>query len=276
MKDPLDELTPDESLRADNQIKLLKLELEHNVTFDEFGENESPQQIGAILDSILALEEMHKNPQQTTVYDIIGRPPVQPEADLTDAEVSDALDMLMQQMSDHGVALGILAPDDYDDRTIYRFLTDELFPHETTVLGGGWTTNFTYEEFHPNYRYDINECCEGFIRRLTDNSLEYLEYYMEKDFFTWDSDPYKVTLLPKIEGLLRDLIDRWWPYDIRGGSTSAIQVSDDVETAQAALHLTLAVENDPNEKTETGIVWLRQAFGCWSIERLEFGDWKLA
>jgi len=276
MSNPLDELTPDESLRADNQIKLLKLELDHNVMFGEFSEAESPQQIGEFLDGILALEEMHKNPQQTTVYDKIGRPSFQPETDLTDVEVSEALDVLMQQMSDHGVELDVLAPEDYTDRIIYRFLTDELFPHETTELGGNWTTNFTYEELHPNHRYDIVDCCEGFICRLVENSLEYLEHYLEKHFFIWQSNPCQVIILPKVETLLRDLIDRWWPYSIRGGSVSAIQISDDAATSQATFHLDLTVGDDPNGKIETGSVWLRQAFDCWSIERVEFGDWTLA
>lgn len=276
MPNPLDELTPDESLRADNQMKLLKLELDHNVMFEGFGDDESPQQIGEFLDSIIALEEMHKNPQQKTVYDIIGRPPFQPETNLTDVEVSEALDVLMQQMNDHGVELGVLAPNDYTDRIIYRFLTDELFSHETTELGGGWTTNFTYEEFHPNHRYDIVGRCEDFIRHLTENRLEYLEYCLEKHFFIWQSNPYQVTMLPEVETSLRDLIDRWWPYSIRGSSVSSIQVSDDAETAQATLHLDLTVGDDPKGKTETGSLWLRQAFDCWSIERVEFGDWTLA
>ncbi|MEZ0542008.1 hypothetical protein [Fibrella arboris] len=61
MSYPLDELTPDESLRADNQIKLLKLELEHDVRFNEFDEATPPADVGEFLDSLFAFEAMHKN-----------------------------------------------------------------------------------------------------------------------------------------------------------------------------------------------------------------------
>ena len=44
----------------------------------------------------------------------------------------------------------------YDPRTIYQFITEELFDYETDDMQfPGLTQNFTYEEFHPNHQLDI-------------------------------------------------------------------------------------------------------------------------
>lgn len=281
MPDPLDQLTPDESLQADNQIKLLKLELDHNVTFEPFDETSPPEEVGGFLDGILALEEMQKNPQQITVYDKVGQPPFQPETDLTDAEVKQALDALLCRMSEHGVALAILAPDDYDDRTIYRFVTNELFAHETTDIGGGWTTNFTYEEFHPNHRYDIIERCDDFMNMLSKGEFDTLSHGMDDHFFDRQTESWSSNAWPEVTACLNDLVESWWPRTFRKGFVTSIQVadvrvSDGDETAQATLTVHLGVEGDTGYIVKEGTAFLRLFYDYWSIERVTFGDWVLA
>ncbi|MVM34741.1 hypothetical protein GO755_32230 [Spirosoma sp. HMF4905] len=231
MTDTFDELTPDESLRADNQIKLLKLELEHNVLFESFDEATPPEEVSDFLDGILALEEMQRNPKEITVYDKVGRPPFLPEIDLSDNEVAQALDTLLRQMGEHRVALDILAPDDYDDRTMYRFVTDELFAHETTDLGGGWTTNFIYEEFHPNHRYDIINHCHDFIRMLSEERFDTLDHCLDDRFFDRDTELWSSSARPEVTTCLTELIESWWPRTLREGSVSEVTIADDTETA---------------------------------------------
>ncbi|MBO0938912.1 hypothetical protein J2I47_20335 [Fibrella sp. HMF5335] len=275
MSDPLDQLTPDESLRADNEIKLLKLGLEHNVQFSAFDSDAPPEMVGQFFDSILALEEMHKNPQQQTVYDIIGQPSFQPATLLTNEELSTALDSLMKQMTSHNLFLDILAPDDYDDRTIYRFLTEELFQHETTHMGGGWNTNFIYEEFHQNHLYDLKRQSDDFINVLTESHFDRLDYYLSDSLLDKQPDVLSRRVKQVVLDRLTDLVESWWPRLLQGGSISDLVVADDTETAQAVLHLQLGTDEHTDQTTLEGIIQFSRWDQWWSIEQVRLGNWSL-
>lgn len=275
MSDLLNDLTPDESLRADNEIKLLKLQLEHDVIFSDFDAAMPPEQVGEFLDSIFALEEMHKNPTQITVYDKVGQPTFQPESSLTDNELLMALDGLLRRMGEHSVNLDVLAPDDYDDRTIYRFLTEELFPHETTDMGGGWTTNFIYEEFHPNHPYDISNHCHDFINMLVAGHFDSLSPNMADHFFDREAEPWSHNARPIVTARLTELLEGWWPRTPRSGTVENIQVAHDAETAQATLVFQLGVAGNANTITQTGTAHLSNTNDWWSIDHVTINGWEL-
>lgn len=51
-----------------------------------------------------------------------------------------------------------------EDRFKYQFITEELFDQETDGGFPGMTTNFTYEEFHPDHELDIKDRTDDFMR----------------------------------------------------------------------------------------------------------------
>ena len=72
--------------------------------------------------------------------------------------ISHELAYINKKMKEKNVVLDVLSK--YDDRTIYTFITEKFFEHKTESNAGaipGMVTHFTYEEFHPNHTYDIND-----------------------------------------------------------------------------------------------------------------------
>lgn len=273
---PFELLTPDELLRADNQLKLLKLELYHDVQIELFDEETPPKSVGEFLDSLFALEEMQHNPRQTTLYDLIGRPPFQPETNLSNSEVMLALEALLRQMGKNGITLEVLAPHDYEPRTIYKFLTKELLSYEVSHKGWGSTANFIYEEFHPNYRYDIVKQSNAFLNGLTQVVFDQLNRCLADQFLNRQTFPYyAVSVQAGVMAHLNELVESWLPRTLREGSVQSVRIADDTETAQATLLLHLGVDGDPKHIVKEGIIYLSRSDLWWVIERVVIDGWIL-
>jgi hypothetical protein len=276
MKDIFDILTPDELTQVDNQIKMLKLELLHNVQLEPFGNGTSPEVAGNFLDSILALEEMQKDPWEVSLYDLIGQPPFQPEAELTNHEVTQALDALLQRMSENNISLTILAPDDYTDRTIYRFVTDVLFRYEITDLSADCKTNFVYEEFYPNARYDVVKQSKKFFKGLINVDFSRFNNCLGDQFLERQLIPhYAVTVRSEVIEHLHELIENFWPRTVREGLVTNVLIAENSETAQTTVMIHLGVEGDSNYVVTEGTIHLVRYDFWWFIDRVVIGDWIL-
>lgn len=155
---------PQENLRIENEILRLKMQAESGAFFGGDATNLPPEIENEFLHNVQAFEDAWKNVSYVTVYEFIGRPPFRKEAELTDGEVVGELEKLQATMNEKNVFLDTMA--DYEPRLIYKFITEELFAHETDDLRlPGWTKNFTYEEFHPNHEMDIRRTAQGFLDR---------------------------------------------------------------------------------------------------------------
>lgn len=276
MLDTLDELTPEESLWVDNQLKLLKLELEHDVQLEPFDEATSPERIGQLLDSVLLLEEMQETSNPISLYEQIGSPPFVAECELSDDELKRELAELLQWMQAKGITLNVLAPNDYDDRTIYRFITNEIFTYELIDFGAGWTTTFTYEEFYPNHQYDINKQSNRLIQALVKGNLDCLRDCLADQFLDQiESDAYAVAVKPVVVDQVDEFGDRWWPRSLRGGSVVNIRLDQNAQTAEAVLRLQFGVDGDPAYIVKEGTVYLSRWDFWWFIERVSIDGWVL-
>jgi len=276
MNDPFDLLTPEELIRADNQIKMLKLELLHNVQLEPFGNDTSPELAGSFLDSILALEAMEKDPWEVSLYNFIGQPPFQSEAELTNHEVIQALDALLERMAENNISLTILAPGDYNDRTIYRFITNELFNYEITDMSADYKTNFVYEEFYPNARHDVVRQSKRFLKGLIKGNFTRFNNCLGDQFLERQMIPYYVVnVRSQVIEHLYELIENLWPRTVREGSVTNVSIAENAETAQITLALHLGVEGDPNYIIKEGTIHLIRYDFWWFIDRVVIGEWVL-
>jgi hypothetical protein len=276
MNDPLYLFTPDELIQADRQIKLLQLELKHNAQGEPFGGESEPELVINFMDNIHALDDIQKNVWEFSVYDLIGRPSFRPASELTDAEIPLALSTLRHQLNERGITLEILAPDDYTDRTIYCFVTNELLPYEIPNVDGEWETNFVYEEFYPNARYDIIRQGNKLLDSLKNGGLEKLSNCLAEQYLDRQTIPtYSVRVRPEVIDHLTELIEGWWPRTLRGGSVNNVLIADDTETAQATLELHMGLEGDTNHLLKEGLVFLVRYDLWWVIDRIEIDGWVL-
>lgn len=174
---------PQENLRIENEILKLKMQAESGAFFG--GEGGIPP----------AMEEAWKDVKYVRVYDQIGRPVFRPENELSNEEIKTETERLTAVMNKKEVFLDISG--EYEPRLIYRFITEELFDHETDDMQlPGWSKNFSYEEFHPNHAMDIEKTAKDFLRdwfkkKFTEYSLQFNKKLMNGEGKAYTRDEVK-------------------------------------------------------------------------------------
>ena len=173
---------PKENLRIENEILKLKMQAESGAYFSENTNADLPPEIeNEFLRHVQQFENAWKDVKVTKVYDLAGKPEFKKADELLPNEIEKELEKLFALLNNHNINLDVLGK--YEPLTIYRFITEELFEHETDDMQmPGMTTNFIYEEFHPNHTMGIEEKTKYF-----------LGHWFEKNFneYSWElNDPF--------------------------------------------------------------------------------------
>lgn len=180
MSEPIDENEGEhfDDLRLENEIKKIKLALEHGGNFiPPMDENLPPELEREWLDYIQQFEEELAKRKRILVYNLIGRPPYRNEKRIPDAEITEELNKVRDILHRNAITVDTICP--VSDRELYRFITDELFREETNDLHiEGMTTCFIYEEYHPNHEYDIRSRCTEFVNHILDKKREWAPDYL--------------------------------------------------------------------------------------------------
>lgn len=181
---------PEEQLKIENDILKLKLQAELGADFK--GEEElSPDVENLFLKNVLEFEHQFANASSKTVFEILGSPLVEKEADLTDAQVEEALGFLEELMEQKGIAVDYSA--EYGSRIKYKFVTEELFYKESGFIDiPGMTTHFIYEEFHPNHILDITNKALHFFSNWEERSFDEYSFDLAAELILEDG-----TIMPK-------------------------------------------------------------------------------
>lgn len=163
-------------LHIENEEKKRKIEAEFGAEYwGKPEDNELPLEIESqFLDNILAFENAWKDTKQITLYEFLGEPSYRKPEELKEDEVHDELNHLYALMEQHQICLDTIC--EVSEQEIYRFITEELFFKEKDDMQiPGMITHYTYEEFHPNHAYDIENYSTEFM-------ISYLE--KENDHYT--------------------------------------------------------------------------------------------
>ncbi len=178
---------PGENFRIENEMLKIKLKAQYrDAFFMEANEAMPPEIENQFLKNIIAFEDGHANTEQTTVYETIGNPAYKPADELSDTEIVMELKGITAIMEAHQFALH-LNDGPYEDRLIYKFITEGLFAHEidkTPVFGMGW--NFIYEAFHPNDKADIESNTHEFLLHWFTRSFNEYSSALGYEFITAD------------------------------------------------------------------------------------------
>lgn len=167
-----------EEIKFENELLKLKLQTEFGMLEHGVSSGLSPEVENMWLNNIYAFEAQFKNAKKVKVYDAIGRPAFKKVEDLSDEEVTKGLAEVELLMDKRGIALDCCC--DYDNRIIYRFITEELFECEMDDISiPGMVCHFIYEEYHPNHDHDLRQDTERFMRNLLE-----LEWNPEYDLYS--------------------------------------------------------------------------------------------
>lgn len=161
---------PEEQLKIENQILKLKFQAELGGDFTG-DEDLSPDIENIFLKNVLEFEHQFANAASKTIFEILGQPAFGKSENIDDEDIEKALALIEELLEQKGIVVDYLG--DYDKRTKYQFITEELFLHETTLVDiPGMTTHYTYEEFHPNHSLDIEDTVEKFFRHWVNRSFD--------------------------------------------------------------------------------------------------------
>jgi hypothetical protein len=174
---------PKLDIRQENEFKKMKMNLEHGAIFPNDLSKQLPPEIeGQFLDSIMSFEKAFRNAKKISVYDKIGRPDFVPENVLNDHEVKESLEKIEFILRQNGLNLDVLADYQDEERLIYKFITEELFNVEVDdVRVPGFNTNFIYEEFHQNHKYDLERDTLDFLTMFLNKKSDFYDEFHSKD-----------------------------------------------------------------------------------------------
>lgn len=156
MGDDFNNLNDEEKLKAENEFLKMKLMLEQGAHFGGDGETKLPTELeNEFLKNIMTFEKQYEERKTIKLFDKIGQPrQYKPVNEIPDSEIEKAWNELSDYLSEHGINLDVCSPN-ISARELYRFTIEELFEHEMDDMNlPGWSTNFIYDEFHPDPVYE--------------------------------------------------------------------------------------------------------------------------
>ena len=154
-------LDPEENLRMENQLLELKLKAEFGA--ETFLGGDIPADVeNEFLKNVLEFENSYSQSEETKISDILGNPWMKPETELDDLEVEICLNEVNEMLLTKNIAIDFGGQ--YDNRTKYKFIIEELFEESIFQAGiPGMIMHFIYEEFHPDHKIDLEIKAQKFI-----------------------------------------------------------------------------------------------------------------
>jgi len=171
---------PKENLRIENEILRIKIKTELGGDY-ESDENLPPELENEFLKNILAFEHRYAKIKMVKIADLLGNPVVVKAAKLDDAAMMEAYKALEALLARKNIVVEFTRP--RDERFKYRFITEELFEHETDDMEvEGVTKYFNYEEFHPDHEAEIKEYAIKFLADWFVRKTDAAKWYLDDQF----------------------------------------------------------------------------------------------
>ncbi len=220
-------LEGDEKLKAENEFLKMKLMLEHGAHLDGNEKSELPEEIeNQFLNNVMAFEKQFAEHKTIKLYDKIGRPAhFKRVAEIPDEDIETAWRQLSDYLNEHSIDLSVCSPN-ISVRELYRFTTEELFEHETNDMNlPGWTTNFIYDEFHPDPVYDntraATDDCINYI--LQKAPIEWTHHFRDKELRLNEHFPLSIDEFRQIVSRYKDAYDSLEINEIAANDCTVIE-----------------------------------------------------
>ena len=175
---------PKENLRIENEILRIKIKTELGGDY-ESDENLPPELENEFLKNILAFEHRYAKIKMVKIADLLGNPVVQKAAKMDDTVIIKAYNDLEELLTQKNIVVEFTRP--RDPRFKYRFITEELFEHETDDMEvAGMTKYFNYEEFHPDHEAEISDYAIKFLADWFVRKTDAAKWYLDDQFIQPD------------------------------------------------------------------------------------------
>ncbi|HMC85768.1 MAG TPA: hypothetical protein VKI61_09585 [Chitinophagaceae bacterium] len=179
---------PAENLRIENEILRIRIKTELGGDY-ESDVNLSPELENEFLKNILSFEHRYAKIKMVKIADLLGNPVFVKTAKIDNAAISKAYNDLEELLAQKNIVVEFTKP--RDERFKYRFITEELFEHETDDMEvPGMTKYFNYEEFHPDHENEISDHTIKFLADWFVRKTEAAKWYMDDQFIQPDGKKF--------------------------------------------------------------------------------------
>lgn len=264
-----------DDLRLENEIKKIKLALEHGGNLISASDEPLPPEVESQwLDYIKEFEEELAKRKKILVYNLLGRPNYRLVNTIPDNEITEELNKVRDLLHNHAITVDTVAP--VPDRELYRFITEEIFREETNDFNiEGLITCFIYEEYHPNHDYDIRARCTEFVHHVLDKKKEWAPDYLglANELHTGDTTMSKQEATRKIIHF-RDSFSR---LVILNFSVNAVHINGDTANAECTIHCTGTIEDSDETMNFSGDCYFSLVYTSklWVISKVDIPGIRL-
>jgi hypothetical protein len=170
----------EENMRMENELLRLKMKAELGGESHSSGDLD-PMLANEFLKHVMAFEHNYANSKRVKIFDLLGQPDFKAADQLDDEQVTAELERVLDLLGEKNIDVNFSG--EYDDRTKYAFIVDELFEHEKDDFAmEGMTTYFDYEEFHPNHALDIGNRAKEFLEEWFEKKLDEKSWCLDNAF----------------------------------------------------------------------------------------------
>ena len=150
-------------INEQNKKKQKELEEKYGMTTFDGNSEAPPEVMNNFLNYVQQFEEQWEKAERKKIKDILGNPVFRKIEDIDPDSLEDEIESVLNIYAKNNYNVDIIEKDDVCSEDFYKFLTEELMEHETDFINvPGMSTNFIYEEFHPNPKLNIKDCTDYF------------------------------------------------------------------------------------------------------------------
>jgi hypothetical protein len=257
--------------KIDNELKKKELEEKYGAHFSESNEL-PPEMENQWLNSIDEFEKQFDKAKTITVWEYMDKPSFKTKDELKPHEISKELERLFELMAESNIALSTLC--EVDDVELYRFITEELFQHEMDDIQiPGMMSCFTYEEFHPNAKLDIEQAVEylfemtlGKMKNVSGTGYDLL--YIGTDNFK-DSDGNSIEKQRVIDSI-NNFLNSFDSFEVVTYDEKTFEINR--EETDAKVTFTIHFRGLYKNNSET---YDFRGDGCFKLKPGEYGGWEM-
>ncbi|MEO5685201.1 MAG: hypothetical protein ABIQ88_21325 [Chitinophagaceae bacterium] len=261
---------PQENLRIENEILRIKVKTELGGDY-ESDENLPPELENEFLKNILAFEHRYAKIKMVKIADLLGNPAVIRAAKMDDATIVKVYNELEELLAQKNIVVEFTRP--RDERFKYRFITEELFAHETDDMEvEGMTKYFNYEEFHPDHEAEITDYAIKFLADWFLRKTDAAKWYLDEQFIQPDGKAFTkdemITSFKRVFAAYTSFEDSGYAmgdvqYDL---NAKANTVNEGMGSAEGMVKYTAVLENGERKTIEGPFkFYFSRTFNRWRI-----------
>jgi hypothetical protein len=266
---PIDN-SDEENLRMENELLRLKFKAEFGGDSRSTGDLD-PAIENEFLKQVMAFEHGYANTKRIKIFDLLGRPDLKSADELSDAQVDSAFEEVTGLLSQKNIEIDFEGT--YDNRTKYAFITEELFDHETDDFRiPGMVTHFSYEEFHPNHKLDIENRASEFLTEWFNQKLDDKSWCLADNFILPDR---RILSKNEVTRRMKTVFDSYnsfadYEYVIRDINFE-LQEESGMGHAEGLVKYNAILENNEQVSFKGPFkLYLSLDYGWWSIVHIVF------